>query len=133
MNQGMFFKSQFVNMCFRSTREKNAVVFTATWFKWAQLHQPCASCSCADSPFLYPPAGHVVTGTLLVSLIRDCGHFLRKDPNTDFHPGLILLSAGVLSRKHFRLTVNDGVRRKASECMPLTTGKMNFYVLLTLG
>ena len=57
--------------------------------------------------------------------------FLRKDPNTDFHPGLILLSAGVLSRKHFRLTVNDGVRRKASECMPLTTGKMNFYVLLT--
>ena len=70
-------------------------------------------------------------GTLPVSLTRDYGHFLRKDPNTDFHPGLILLSAGVLSRKHFRLTVNDGVRRKASECMPLTTGKMNFYVLLT--
>ena len=44
-----------------------------------------------------------------------------------------LLSAGVLSRKHFRLTVNDCVRRKASECMPLMTGKMNFYVLLTLG
>ena len=70
-------------------------------------------------------------GTLPVSLTRDCGHFLRKDPNTDFHPGSILLSAGVLSRKHFILTVNDGVRRKASECMPLTTGKMNFYVLLT--
>ena len=38
-----------------------------------------------------------------------------------------LLSAGVLSRKHFRLIVNDGVRRKASACIPLTTGKMNFY------
>ena len=72
-------------------------------------------------------------GTLPVSLTRNYGHYLRKDPNTDFHPGLILLGAGVLSRKHFRLTVNDGVRKNASECMPLTIGKMNFYVLLTLG
>ena len=64
--------------------------------------------------------------TLPVSLTKDYGHFFRKGPNTDFHPGLILLSAGVLSRKHFRLTVNDGVRRKASECMPLTTGKWIF-------
>ena len=88
-----------------------------------------SSCSCADSPCLYPPAHHVVTGDLPVFLTKDYGHFLRKGPNTDFHPGLILLNAGVLSRKHFRLTVNDGARRKASECMrmPLTTGKMNFY------
>ena len=70
-------------------------------------------------------------GTLPVSLTWDYGHFLRKDPNTDFHPGLILLSAVILSRKLFKVTVNDGVRRKVSECMPLTTGKMNFYVLLT--
>ena len=72
-------------------------------------------------------------GTLPVSLTKDYGHFFKKDPNTDFHPGLILQSARVLSRKHFRLTVNDGVRRKASEYMPLTTGKMNLYVLSTLG
>ena len=32
--------------------------------------------------------------TLPVSLTKDHGHFLRKGPNTDFHPGLILLSAG---------------------------------------
>ena len=70
--------------------------------------------------------------TLPVSLTKDYGDFLRKGPNTDFHPGLILLNVGVLSRKHFRLTVNDGVRRKASVCMPFTTEKMNFYVLLTL-
>ena len=44
-------------------------------------------------------------GTLPVSLTNDYGHFLRKDPNTDFHQGLILLSAGVLLRMHFRLTV----------------------------
>ena len=71
--------------------------------------------------------------TLPISLIKDYGHFLRKGLNTDFHPGLILLSAGVLSRKHFRLTVNDGVRRKASECMPLNDWKNEFliYVLLT--
>ena len=75
----------------------------------------------------------VSRATLPVSLTKDYGHFLRKVPNTDFHPGLIVLSAGVLSRKHFMLTINDGVRRKASECMPLTTGKMNIYVLLTLG
>ena len=71
--------------------------------------------------------------TLPVSPTRDYGHFLRRGLNTDFHPGLILLNAGVLSRKHFRLIANDGVRRKVSECMPLTTGKMNFYELLTLG
>ena len=67
--------------------------------------------------------------TLPVSPTRDYGHFLRRGLNTDFHPGLILLNAGVLSRKHFRLIANDGVRRKVSECMPLTTGKMNFYEL----
>ena len=40
--------------------------------------------------------------TLPISLTKDYGHFLRKGPNTDYHPGLILISAGVLSRKHFR-------------------------------
>ena len=65
-------------------------------------------------------------GTLPVSLTKDYGHFLRKGPNTDLHPGLLLQNAGVLSRKHFRLTVNDGVKRKVSECMHLTTRKMNF-------
>ena len=55
--------------------------------------------------------------TLPVSLTQDYGHFLRKGPNTDFNLGMILLSAGVLLRKHFILTVNDGVRRKASKCM----------------
>ena len=64
--------------------------------------------------------------TLPVSLTKDYGHFLRKGPYTDFHPGVILLSAGVLTRKHFRPTVNDCVRKKASECIPLMTGKMNF-------
>ena len=51
--------------------------------------------------------------------------------NIDFHPGLILLNAGILSRMHFRHIVNVGLKRKASECMPLTTGKMNFYASLT--
>ena len=69
--------------------------------------------------------------TLLVFLIKDYGLSLRKGLNTDFHPGLILLSAGILSRMHFRRIVNVGRKRKASECMPLTTGKMNFYALLT--
>ena len=63
-------------------------------------------------------------GTLPVSMTKDYGHFIRKGPNTYFHPGLILLSAGVLSREQFRLTVNDGVRKNASEFMPLTTGNI---------
>ena len=71
--------------------------------------------------------------TLPVSPTRDYGHFLRRGLNTDFHPGLILLNAGVLWRKHFRHIANDGVRRKVLECMSLTTRKMNFYELLTLG
>ena len=41
--------------------------------------------------------------TLPVSLTMDYGHFLRRGLNTDFHPGLILLNAGVLSRKHFKI------------------------------
>ena len=71
--------------------------------------------------------------TLPVSLTKDYGHILIKGPNTEFYPGLILLNTGVLSRMHFRLTENDGVRRNVSECMPLTTGKIDFYALLTLG
>ena len=58
---------------------------------------------------------------------------LRKVLNIDFHPGLILLNAGILSRKHFSRTVNVGPKRKALECMSVTTGKMNFYASLTLG
>ena len=48
---------------------------------------------------------------------------MRKGPNTDFHPELILLNAGVLSRRHFNRIVNGCVRRKTLEYMPLTTGK----------
>ena len=40
--------------------------------------------------------------TLLVFLTKDYGHSLRKGLNIDFHPGLILLNAGILSRMHFR-------------------------------
>ena len=71
--------------------------------------------------------------TLPVSPTRDYGNFLRRGLNTDFHPGLILLNAVVFSRKHFRHIASDGVRRKVSKCIPLTTGIMNFYELLTLG
>ena len=70
--------------------------------------------------------------TLPVSPTRDNGHFLRRGPNTDFHPGLILLNVGVLSRKHFRHIANDGVRRKVSECMSLTTGKNNFLRIVDM-
>ena len=97
---------------------------------WSSIQ---SSWSCADSPLLYPPAGHVVTGDFACIPDKGLGHVLRKGPSTDFHPGLILLNAGVLSRKYFILTVNDGVRRKASQCKPFTTGKMIFYALLTLG
>ena len=38
--------------------------------------------------------------TLLVFLTKDYGHSLRKGLNIDFHPGLILLNAGILSRIH---------------------------------
>ena len=69
--------------------------------------------------------------TLSVSLTRDYGHFLRRGLNTYFHPGLILLNVRILSRMHFRHIANGGVRRKVSECMPLTTG--NFYEFLILG
>ena len=69
--------------------------------------------------------------TLLVFLTKDYGHSLRKGLNIDFHPGLILLNVGILSRNHFRHIVNVGPKRKASECMPLTTGNMNFYASLT--
>ena len=36
--------------------------------------------------------------TLLVFLTKDYSHSLRKGLNIDFHPGLILLNAGISSR-----------------------------------
>ena len=58
--------------------------------------------------------------TLLVFLTKV--HSLREGLNIDFHLGLILLNAGILSRMHFRHIVNVGLKRKASESMPLTLG-----------
>ena len=68
---------------------------------------------------------------LLVFLKKDYGHSLRKGLNLDFHKELILLNVGTLSRMHCRRNVNVGPKRKAWECMPLRTGKMNFYASLT--
>ena len=65
-------------------------------------------------------------------MTTDYGHFLRRGLNVDFHPGLILLNARVLSRTHYRCAVNDGVNRKASECMPLTKGKMTIIRIVDI-
>ena len=73
-----------------------------------------------------------VSSSLPVFPTRDYGHFLRRGLNTDFHPGLILLNAGVLSRKHFRYIANDCVRRKVSECMPLSTEKKEFLRIVDI-
>ena len=62
------------------------------------------------------------------SQLSDSGLFgascLERGLDTDFHLGLIQLNAGVLSRMHFRLTVNDGLKRKALKCMSLNTGNI---------
>ena len=42
-------------------------------------------------------------------------YLLRKGINIDFHPGLILLNTGILSRKHFRRIVNDKTVKKRSK------------------
>ena len=56
-------------------------------------------------------------------------HYFPNAPRIDFHPGLNLLNAGVLSGRHFNRMANDGVRMKTLEYMPLTTEKkMIFYV-----
>ena len=70
--------------------------------------------------------------TLPVSPTRDYGQFSEWGRNTDFHLGLILLNAAVLLRKHFRHIANDGVRKKVSECMHLTTGKMIFLRIVDI-
>ena len=71
--------------------------------------------------------------TLPESLTKDVGHFFRRGLNTDFNQGLILLYAGVLSRKHFRHIANDGVKMQKLECMPLTTGKIKFLRIVDIG
>ena len=50
--------------------------------------------------------------TLLVFLTKNFGLSLRKGLNIDFHPGLILLSTGILSRMHFRCIVNAGHKKE---------------------
>ena len=39
-----------------------------------------SSCSCADSPFLYPPAGHVVTGDLTCIPDKGLRSLFKKGP-----------------------------------------------------
>ena len=91
------------------------------------------SCSRMASPFLYPLANHVVTCDSACSPDKNLRSIFKngiKLMYTEFHPGLILLNAGVLSRKHFRLTVNDGLKRKASKYMTFTTWK---WIFTTVG
>ena len=64
--------------------------------------------------------------TLPVSMTTDCGHFLRRGLNTDFHPGLVLLNAEVLSKKHFRHTTNDCVKRRHRSAYPWRLEKWIF-------
>ena len=71
--------------------------------------------SCADSPFLYPPAGHVVTGDLtcipekgLWSLFKE-GPKYRLPSRIDF----------TKSRDVVEDALQTYCKRKASECMPL--------------
>ena len=75
-----------------------------------------------DSPFLYPPAGYVVTCDLTCILDKGVRSLFKKGLNIDFHAELILLNAGILSRMRFRRTLNVGPKRKASKYMPLKTG-----------
>ena len=70
--------------------------------------------------------------TLLVFLIKDYGLSLRKGLNTDFHPGLILLSAGILSRMHFRRIVNAWSKKEGVGVHALNDWKNEFLRIIDI-
>ena len=70
--------------------------------------------------------------TLLVFLIKDYDLFLRKGPNTDFHPGLILLSARILSRMYFRRIVNAGPKKEGIGVHALNDWKNEFLPIIEI-
>ena len=73
------------------------------------------SWSCADSPFLYPPAGHVVTGDLTCIPDKGLRSLFEKEPKY---------------RLPSRIDAGPKGRRQNS-CPGHATGKMNFYASLT--
>ena len=70
--------------------------------------------------------------TLLVFLTKDYGLSLRKGLNINFHPGLILLSAGILSRMHFRRTVNVGPKKEGVGVHALNDWKNEFLRIIDI-
>ena len=70
--------------------------------------------------------------TLLVFLTKDYSHSLRKGLNIDFHPGLILLNAGVLSRMHFRHIVNVGSKKEGVGVHALNDWKNEFLRVIDI-
>ena len=80
-------------------------------------------------PGFFFPRGKIYTGILFPGVILSRGGF---SGGSSMRGGTLCYNTGILSRMHFRRIVNAGPKRKASECMPLTTGKMSFYALLTL-
>ena len=42
---------------------------------------PCSGCSCNQSPFLYQPSGHVITGDLRIISNRKLRKLISKGPN----------------------------------------------------
>ena len=69
-----------------------------------------------------------------MGLVPDKGlrSLFKKGPKYRLPSSIDQINAEVLSRKYFRHIANDCVRRKVSECMPLTTEKNKFLRILDL-
>ena len=68
--------------------------------------------------------------TLLVLMTKDYSYSLRKGLNIDFHPALILLNAGILSRMHFRHIVNVGRKKEGVRVHALKDWKNDFFLFI---
>ena len=83
-------------------------------------------------PFCIHLQAMLSQATLPVSPTKNYGHFSRRGLNTDFHPGLILLNAGVLSKKHFRHITNDGVKKVGVGVQALNDWKNEFVRIVDI-
>ena len=98
--------------------------YKKTYYKYHFQLQLLTLCSCVDSPFLYPPAGHVVTGDLGCIPDKGLRSLFKKGPKHRLPSRIDFTKCRSIFEEALQTyCTNDGVRRKASECMPLTTGK----------
>ena len=91
-----------------------------------------SSCSCAGSPFLYPPAGHVVIGDLACIHDKGLRSFFKRGPKYRLQSRIDFTKCRNIVEEALQTYCKGWCKKEGVGVHALNDWKMNFYVLLTL-